>query len=113
MALEDFFEPFVKVERQSWPDGLGGVTGIWQDGAPFDAGISTENTTEARLAYQSGTKTVYTIVTAKTIKLTHNEHVRRLRDGRIYRITSDCRDMETPDVAEVPFWQVSAEVIAP
>lgn len=53
----------------------------------------------------------YTIVIPLTVKLEQNDRVRRVRDGRVYRITSNAADMTTPSVAQEQYAQVGAEVI--
>lgn len=111
MALEDFFEQFIMQDWSSAPDGLGGLTWTLTDGAPFRAGISTVSTTEAKISEKNGMKTIYTIVTPETVVLEQNDRVRRVRDGRLYRITSDSADMTTPRVSDMRFAQVSAEVV--
>lgn len=108
MALADFFEPFVRQVHTQTPDGLGGVTDEWTDGAAFQAGISTSSSDEMRIAEQRGLKTVYTIVT-ETGFLTQGDRVKRVRDGAVFIITSNGADMTTPAVAQVQYAQVSAE----
>lgn len=111
--LSDFFEPFCIQDRHSEPDGFGGVAWTLTDGAEIMAGISTVSTAEAQIAYQTGTKTIYTIVHRKTLTLHQGDHVRRMADGRLYRITSNSADMATPAMAQEQYCQVSAEVIDP
>lgn len=109
--LSDFFEKFYVQNWLSEPDGLGGFKWALKDGVEFDAGISTDNSREARIAYKNGTKTMYTIAFQEILPLEQDDIVRRVKDNRLYRITSNAGDMETPDIAEVKFAQVNAEVI--
>lgn len=111
MALEDFFEPFMMQDWSSAPDGLGGLTCTLTDGASFLAGISTDSSTEAKIAEKNGMKKIYTIVTPQTVVLEQNDRVKRVRDGKLYRITSDSADMTTPGVSGMKFSQVGAEVV--
>lgn len=111
MALEDFFEDFIMQNWTSAPDGFGGIKWALEDGAHFRAGISTNQSTEAQIAYKSGLKTLYTIVHLPTLTLELNDRVKRVKDGRIYRITSNSADMTTPAVAQAQFAQVTAEVM--
>lgn len=111
MALEDFFEDFIMQNWQSEPDGFGGIVWTLSDGAPFRAGIATMSSTEAQLAYQAGTKTVYRIAHRKTLELEQDDRVKRVKDGRIYRITSNSTDMTTPAPAFEAFSWVSAEMV--
>ena len=111
MSLEDYFESFIMANRNKRADGMGGEEWTWMEGSEFQAGISTNNTSEAQIAYQAGSRTIFRIVTRKDVILEQKNMIKRVKDGRLYRITSNAWDMETPDAAEVQFWQVNAEVV--
>ena len=109
--LSDFFEDFIMQNWTSEPDGFGGIIWTLSDGASFRAGIATQNSAEAQLAYQAGTKTVYRIAHRKTLVLEQDDRVKRIKDGRIYRITSNSADMTTPAPAQEQFAWASAEMV--
>ncbi len=111
MALSDFFEPFRMQDWTSAPDGFGSVECKTSDGAEFQAGISTVSSAEAKIAEKNGMKTIYTIVIPETMTLRQDDRIRRVKDGRIYRITSDSADMTTPESSAMRFSQVTAEVV--
>lgn len=111
--LTDYFEPFVMQEWKSSPDGFGGLTWELSDGAEFMAGITANSSNEAQIAMQNGMKTIYTIVHPITLTLDKDDRVKRKKDGRLYRITSNSADMTTPGVAQVQYSQVTAEVVEP
>ena len=81
MALEDFFEDFVILNKISEPDGQGGVNWYLTEGAPFRAGIRTVSSTEAEIAYRSGTKTIFRITTPLGVELEQNDIVLRRRES--------------------------------
>lgn len=111
MALEDFFEQFVFQDVKSVPDGMGGMKKSFVDGMPFDAACRQVSSTEAELAYRTGVKTIYKITLPNGIALNQGDFVRRVRDNRIYRITSE--PAPAPDMAQdVGGSIVSAEVYA-
>lgn len=109
--LSDFFEGFIFQTFVSTPNGLGGFTQEYTDGAAIRAGITTNSSAEMRLAAQQGLKTVYTIVAEVSTPLHQGDRVKRVKDGTLYTITSNCEDMVTPPIAGVQFHQVTAEVI--
>lgn len=109
--LSDYFEDFVMQDRVSMPDGFGGLAYDYADGAVFQAGITTNNSTEAQIAMQNGMKVIYTIVHSISLTLEQNDRVKRLKDGRVYRITSNSADMATPASAQVQYAQTRAEVV--
>lgn len=112
MAVTDFFEDFVAIDYRSKSDGMGGV--IWEtvEGARFRAGIYLNTSNDAQMAYQTGTKALFTITTLKNVELEQNDVVRRERDGRTYRIIGNAIDNTAPDKAvNVPIRTVQAEVV--
>lgn len=112
MMLSDFFADCVLMDKTTTPDGYGGVKETWVEGAAVKIGIARTSTTEARLAYKAGTKELFTLVFPTTLTLTLNDRVKRISDGKVFRVTSDCTDMTTPKMAAVQYRQVDAEVIA-
>ena len=105
MALTDFFDACVMLDKRTASDGFGGVVETWADGAEIRLGITRVSSTEARIAYQSGTREMFTLVMLPTLTLGQ-------KDGKVFRVTSDSRDMTTPEAAQMQFRQCDAEVIA-
>lgn len=97
------------VERSRVPDGEGGYTVAWTDGAEFDAVIVRDTTMQARIAEASGVSSVYTVTVGRGVPVDFHDVFRRLRDGAIFRVTSLGSDKQTPDMATFQFQQVSAE----
>lgn len=111
MALEDFLESFIFMDYVSVPDGLGGLKYEFREGASFSAGIAELSSTEATIAYRNGLKTIFRITTKLGVELEQNDVVKRVKDGRLYRITSNAADTTTPDVAVVKHRWCTAEVM--
>ncbi len=97
------------IDRSRVPDGEGGYTVSWADGAEFDAAIVRDTTMQARIAEASGVSSVYTVTVGRGVPVDFHDVFRRLRDGAIFRVTSLGSDKQTPDVATFQFQQVSAE----
>ena len=113
MALEDYLkEKLVVLDWVSVPDGFGGFVWEWKDGVEFAAGVVKKQDTQMLIAEQSGAKTVYTIVVKASVALENGDRVRRLRDGAVFKITSDSAEMKTPDTSGMKFAQVTAERVA-
>lgn len=111
MSVEDFYEDFWFQDIRSIPDGLGGIKKEFLDGMPFRAACRQLSSTEAELAYRTGVKTIYRITLPEGIALSQGDYVRRKRDGRVYRITSE--PAAAPAAAQnVGGSYVSAEVFA-
>lgn len=109
--LTDFFEAFRRVNRTPAADGYGGTTFTYTDGTAFQAGIITQKQKESEIANRAGQKVNYTLIVKPNIRLVQNDIVKRVKDGRYYRITSDTADRTTPAVAYVKYAQADAEII--
>ena len=107
--LDSAMETFVMMDRTTVPDGYGGFVSTWAEGAEFQAAATYDTSIQARVAAVQGVTSTYTITTAKTIELDYHDVVKRVSDGKIFRITSDSRDKQTPPTASLNMRQVTAE----
>ena len=107
--LTDAMEEFIFLNKQKVPDGYGGVTTTWTEGAPIMAAAVFDTSLQARVAGVQGVTSLYTITTQKNIILEYHDVLRRTRDGKILRVTSDGTDNKTPDSAALNMRQVTAE----
>jgi hypothetical protein len=102
-------EECTMVEKTRIPDGEGGFITEWADGVVFMASITYNSSMEARVAEKQGVSSMYTVTTEKNAMLEYHDVFRRNRDGKIFRVTSDGDDIQTPKVATFQFSQVTAE----
>jgi head-tail adaptor len=110
MSLIDAFKTSCTLlEKVRVSDGEGGFATTWTDGISFDAAITYTTTISARVAEREGMKSTYTVTTAKNQPLEFHDVFRRDSDGKVFRVTSDGTDKETPDVSSFQFSQVAAE----
>lgn len=107
--IDDFKTDCVIIEKTRAPDGEGGFTTTWTDGAKFQAAIVFNDSMEARVAEKQGVTNLYTVTTDRNAHLEYHDVFRRLSDGKIFRVTSDGDDAKTPEVATFAFSQASAE----
>lgn len=107
--LDNAFEKFCFIDKSRKPDGEGGFTVEWAEGAEFNAAARFDNSMQARVAEKQGVTSLYTITTRKAVTLEYHDVIKRLEDGKIFRITSDGDDNKTPKVANLDMRQVSAE----
>lgn len=110
--LTDMMEPFVMLDKRSVSDGLGGFTREWIEGAEFQAAAVLDNSTAARVGAMQGLTSLYTVTTPRNINLQFHEVFKRIRDGKIFRATTDGDDKATPKSAAIDMRQVSAEEYA-
>lgn len=107
--LDDSMVSCVIMDKTTAADGYGGYTTNWSDGAPIQAAIVYNNSMEARIADKQGVTSLYTITTRKNINLQYGQVIKRLKDGKYFRITSDGDDNQTPTSATLNMRQVNAE----
>lgn len=107
--LQQAMTDVVAMEKTSVSDGEGGFIVDWVDGAVFKAAITFDTSMQSRIGEKQGVSSRYTVTTSKNAKLEFHDVIRRLNDGKIFRITSDGDDKQTPDSASFQFLQVTAE----
>ena len=107
--LDSAFEKFTVVDKTTAPDGYGGIVVVWKDGAEIEAASVLNQSTGAMVAQALTEKSSYTITTRKNVTLMYHDVIRRERDGKIFRITSDGEDNATPPSANLNMRNVTAE----
>lgn len=107
--LTNNMEPVIKLLRASASDGMGGTeTKEWRDGCGFLAAIVPDVSTEVEVANKKHTKNQYIVITERGALLRHHDVIRRERDGKIFRITSDAIET-SPKSAALALEKVTAE----
>lgn len=107
--LEEAKDDCIILDKRTSLDGEGSKVTEWVEGAPFRAAIVFNTSIEARLAEKQGVTSLYTVTISKNDMLEYHEVFRRLKDGKIFRVTSDGDDSFTPDSATLDMRQVTAE----
>ena len=107
--LSEAYEPCIIINKIYRSDGYGSVKPIWTDGPEIQAAIVLDNSMQARRAEQEGVTALYTITTSRDINLRFHDVLRRVSDGKVFRVTSDGDDKKTPMSAALDMRQVSAE----
>ncbi len=110
MSLIDcMMESCVFMVQKRTPDGSGGYNTEWAEGEPFRAAITLDTSTEARIAEAAGTVDVYTVTVSRSVHLAYHAVIKRLSDGKTFRITSDNADKKTPVCTALDIAQAKAE----
>ena len=107
--MGDFAEECTLLEKTRTPDGEGGWNVGWNDGPTFGAAITYDTTLGARVAESEGMKSTYTVTLERGKSLDFHDVFRRNRDGKVFRVTSDSDDKQTPERATFQVCQVTAE----
>lgn len=109
--MKDYQESLVMLDRRTVPDGLGGFTVEWQDGAPFTAVMTQPNSGTAEIAQAIAESKTYKIVTATNITLHKDDYFRRVRDGKTFKILNGNTDRLAPDDSELQMRVTTAEEV--
>lgn len=107
--IDEAMTKVVLMEKTRESDGEGGFIVNWIDGVVFDAAITFDTSMESRIAERQGVTSRYTVTTNENAKLEFHDVIRRLSDGKVFRISSDGDDVQTPDRATFQVLQVTAE----
>lgn len=99
--------PCVFMVPERTPDGSGGNKTNWIEGKALEAAIIRDSSTEAKIADASGTVEKYTITVSRSVLLEYHAVIKRLSDGKIFRITSD--SVKAPDCTALDIAQATAE----
>lgn len=107
--LTDAMESCKFMDKQTVDDGYGGYLEVFTEGATIDAAIVLDSSMQARIAEKQGVTALYTITTKRNVNLQYHDVLKRVRDGKVFRVTSDGDDKHTPQAATLNMRQVSAE----
>lgn len=107
--LSEAMEKCVYYAKTLVPDGYGGYNTAYLPSAEFDAAITFDTSIEARRADKEGVSSLYTVTTSRSLTLEYHDVFKRVKDGKIFRVTSDGDDKYTPKSATLDMRQVTAE----
>ena len=107
--ISEAMEKSYIIDKTTVPDGYGGVKTSYKEGAEIMVAYSFNSSTEARIASQQGTDNRFTLFTKKSVILRFPDIVKRVSDGKYFRVTSDGDDKRTPNSAGLDLRAVEAE----
>ena len=106
--LTQAMETCVFMEKKRKPDGEGGYTTEWYEGAEFEAAITLDSSIQAQIAEAQGVRGIYTVTVKKQVRMDYHDVFKRLSDGETFRVTSK-DDQATPNSANLNARTVRAE----
>lgn len=107
--MDDFMAACVRLEPKAVPDNDGGTKTEWIDGMQFNAAIVFDNSLSAKKAEKDGVTSLYTVTVEKSLVFAYHDVFRRVKDRKIFRVTSDGDDKHTPPRASFQVAQFTAE----
>lgn len=110
MSLIDaMMEECILMDKVRTPDGEGGFNTEWTEGAEILVAIVNDTSMQARIAESQGVSSTYTLTTKKDVVLDFHDVIKRVSDGKMFRVTSDSTDKASPNVSTLNMRQCSAE----
>ena len=107
--LAEAYEPCIMLNKTKEMDGYGGYVNVWSEGAEFQAAFAFDGSLNAQIAAKQGVSSLYRITTTRALTLDYHDVFKRIRDGKIFRVTTDGDDEYTPKSAGLDMRQVRAE----
>ena len=107
--LSDFARPSVLMEKTRIPDGEGGYTVDWTDGATFQNYQALDTSMEARRAEKEGVTSVYSALVDKALPIEYGDYFKDTENGMTYRVTSNPSEKESPKSATFSLKYFTAE----
>ena len=107
--VEEAMEKSYIMDKTTSPDGYGGVKTTYTVGAEISVAYSFGTSVEQRIASQQGVNNRYTLLTRKNVVLRFPDIIKRDRDGKYFRVTSNGDDNRTPNSAGLDLRAVEAE----
>ena len=90
--IEKAMEKSHIMDKTTTKDDYGSVKTVWREGAEIMVAYSFNSSTEARIAAQQGVNNRFTLLTKKSVLLRFPDIIKRDRDGKYFRVTSDGDD---------------------
>ena len=107
--LTDHFESFTLLDNHMKPDELGGSIPAWQDVIVFRGGLTHTATPASCVSGRMVLRSEPVLLHETDVTLQPGDHIRRERDGSLWRVTSASGDLRTPAVSGLNFAQVCVE----
>ena len=107
--LNDFARACVLMEKTRIPDGEGGYTLDWTEGATFQNYQALDTSMEARRAEKEGVTSVYSALVDKALPIEYGDYFKDTETGLTYRVTSNPSEKESPKSATFSLKYFTAE----
>lgn len=107
--LSENMTTFSRIEQTLAPDGEGGSNVTYEAVGTFQAAVATVSRREGTEGEAMRNVTTYQITTRRSEELTYHQIIRREKDQKYFRITSNGKDRTTPLSAGLDMRVVSAE----
>ena len=94
--LDEYTGDYVIVNKIIVDDGYGGYTVKWVDGITIKGALGNPSETEIVVAQARGARITNTMLIDKALTLDYHTVLRRVSDGKVFRVTSNGEEAYTP-----------------
>lgn len=107
--IDEMMSPCVFMEKTRVPDGEGGYTTLWKEGAELGATIVRGSSVLSEIADAIKEKRTYTVTVKRGVILETGDVIKRVSDGATFKITSESVEMMSPISSSLDIAQSTAE----
>ena len=107
--IEKWFEPFMLLDKHSQPDSLGGERITFSDDVPFSGVLTWAGETPGSAAERLALQEAPALLHEFDVTLSPGDHVRREKDGAVYKVLSRSGSLRAPSFSGLRFCQVPVE----
>ena len=107
--IDKWFESFMLLSRQTQPDSLGGSQVSFVDDMSFSGVVTWQSSRATTAAGHMALEEIPCLLHEFDMTLSPGDHVRRERDGAIYKVTSGTGSLHAPAFSGLHFGQVAVE----
>lgn len=100
---------FVVINETLIPDGYGANKSTYTEGIHFFGAMVQTNANQVRAGNQQAEIAVYSLITPRNVRLDYHDKIKRLADGRTFRLTSHNGNEYTPETAGLDMRVCTAE----
>lgn len=112
--IEKWFEPFTLLEETPTPDGLGSRTAAFTPALSFLGALTWAEDQPHPAAASQALRCAPALLHEFDVTLSPGDHVRRDKDGAVYRVTGRSDSLRSPALSGLRFAQVPLErVVVP
>lgn len=107
--LTEEMEDYIVMSAEDVSDGYGGFTTEWSETNTIKGIIIFRKNVQYNMAQALESTAMYRFYTRKNVMLKYHDVLKRVRDGKTFRITSDGDDKRTPHSAYLDLRCVTCE----
>ena len=107
--IQRWFEPFTLLEKTAVPAGMGGESITYTPSLDFQGALTFTAGDEISMAGQAVLREGMALLHEFDVTLAPGDHVRREKDGAVYRVQGRSEDLRSPAFSGLQFAQVPVE----